>query len=88
MFMKKFIYIFLFIILGILLSTILHAAIEIPVIYLLVSNFEKYSLGLRWADWYLVHHIGTAILLLGGIILGAFLGFKFWKKIYEKESKS
>ncbi len=84
---KKIIYIILFTILGILLSTILHAAIEIPVIYLLVSNFEKYSLGLSWSQWYLIHHIATAILLIAGVFLGAFWGFKYWNIIYENNLK-
>ncbi len=81
---KKVAYILLFTILGVILSTILHGLIEIPVILLLISDFKKYGLGLSWSDWYLTHHVGTVILFLGGIVLGIFLGFKYWKKIYEK----
>lgn len=77
----------MFSILGILITTILHAVIEIPVIYLLVSNFEKYGLGLSWPQWYTVHHITTVILFIFGISLGAFWGFKFWNIIYEKNLK-
>ncbi len=84
---KKIIYIILFTILGILISTLLHAGIEIPVIYLLTSNFQKYSLGLSWESWYLIHHIATAILLTASISLGVLLGFKFWGIIYEKPKK-
>jgi len=84
--MKKFIYITLFIILGIMLSTIVHGLIEVPVIYLLVSDFKRYSLGLIWSQWYLIHHVMTIVLLIGGIALGAFWGFTFWKKIYEKNN--
>ncbi len=82
--MKKIFYITSFIVLGILLSNILHGLLEIPVIFLLISDFEKYGLGLTWSQWYLVHHIGTFILLIGGIALGVFWGFKFWNKIYGK----
>ncbi len=83
--MKKTIYITLFIILGIMLSTILHGLIEMPVIYLLVSDFKKFSLGLNWSQWYLIHHIMTVVLLLIGILLGTFWGFKFWNKIYKNK---
>jgi hypothetical protein len=84
---KKVIYILLWIVLGILLSTILHAVIEIPIINLLVSDFQRYSLGLSWDQWYLIHYIGTIILLILGIVFGLFCGFKFWHKIYEKNKK-
>lgn len=84
--MKKTIYITLFTILGILLSTIVHGLIEVPVIYILVSDFEKYSLGLSWSDWRLVHHIMTVILFMGGVWFGLYFGFKFWKLLYEGDN--
>ncbi len=80
--MKKTIYIILTAILGIIVSFLIHAIIEIPVIYLIVSNYDKYSLGLSWGQLFLIHNIFTFILFLVGLILGIKFGFKWWKYIY------
>jgi len=79
---KKGFYIFSCVILGILLSFILHALIVIPIIYVMIRDFEKYSFGLSWNGLMIVHGIFTVFLLVLGIILGIYLGFKWWKYIY------
>ncbi len=84
---KKIIYISLFTFLGILVSFIIHAAIEIPVINLLVSDFDKYGLGFTWKEWYLIHHIVSAILLLLGVALGYLQGKHWWKIIYVEKRR-
>ena len=85
---KKFIYISLFVVLGILLQFILHAVLEIWYINLLTSNFAKYSLGFTWDEWYVVHHVFTAILVILGIIFGYFTGNYSWKKVYKKRKQN
>ena len=82
---KKVVYLSLFIILGILLSFLIHAAIEIPVILLLIKDFDKYGLGLSWSQWYLIHYIGSIILLLLGIIVGYSKGKHWWRIIYVEK---
>ena len=84
--MKKYIYITLFVLLGILLQFLAHSGIEILYINLLQNNFEAWSFGLSWVDWWRVHNIVTVILLLLGIIAGFWAGKYFWKKIYDKNS--
>ncbi|PIR57659.1 MAG: hypothetical protein COU71_02915 [Parcubacteria group bacterium CG10_big_fil_rev_8_21_14_0_10_38_31] len=79
---KRTIYISLFTFLGILISFLIHATIEIPVINLLVSDFNTYSLGLTWGQWYLIHHAVSVILLLLGITLGYLQGKRWWRIIY------
>jgi len=79
---KRTLYIALFTLLGVMVSFLIHAVIEIPVINLLVSDFDKYSLGLTWREWYLVHHVASAVLLLVGITLGYLQGKRWWKVIY------
>jgi hypothetical protein len=81
--MKKIIYIAAFTALGLLTQFILHAAIEIWYIGLLLSNFNKYGLGLNWNQWVLIHHAGTVLLLIAGIAAGFWQGKFWWKKIYE-----
>ena len=80
--MKKYIYIVLFVLLGILLQFLVHSGVEMLYIHLLRTNFETWSFGLSWADWWRVHNIATVILLLVGIAAGYCAGKHFWKKIY------
>lgn len=79
---KKIIYITCWGIVGFLLSFIIHAIIEIPVLFLLMKNFDKFGLGLSWNDWYLIHHILSVIIAVLGIILGVKAGFIAFRKIY------
>lgn len=81
---KKNIYIALFAGLGVLISFLIHAAIEIWYIGLLLQDFSKYGLGLSWPQWHLIHGIGTVILLVGGIFFGYTQGRYWWKILYEK----
>ncbi len=68
--MKRIIYISCFIFLGVLFSTLVHGVIEIWYIGLLLRDFNTYGFGLSWRGWELVHHAGTALLLIAGIVLG------------------
>lgn len=85
--MKRIIYIISFVVLGVLLQFLLHAGIEIWYINLLLKDFPRYSLGLSWSDWYLIHHTATIILLIIGVLFGFWCGKFFWKKIYEGKKK-
>ena len=85
---KRTVYIVAFIVLGLLLSTIIHAAIEIPAINLLVSDFDRYSLGLTWSQWFTIHHVGTVILLVAGTLFGYWQGKYWWTAIYEHGKKT
>lgn len=84
--LKKKIYLILFIILGIVLSFLIHAGIEVWYIDLLVSDFGKYGFGLGWRDWYFIHSVLTILL----IVLGAMFGFRqgkyWWRVLYEKNN--
>lgn len=64
---------------GVMIQQLIHALLEIWYINLLIKNFNRYSLGLTWADWFIIHNIGSFILLF----LGLWFGYKIGKK-YEK----
>lgn len=81
---KKTVYIILFTFLGVLLSFLAHAGIEIWYINLLVSDFQKYGLGLSWGQWYLIHGAGAVILFVAGVWFGFWQGGYWWKRLYEK----
>ena len=83
--MKKQIYIFLTMVLGVLLTTILHGFIEIFYIGLLAENFDTYSFGLSWDAIYIAHYIFTAVLAVLGIVGGYYLGQKWWRIVYVEK---
>ena len=83
--MKKQIYLFLTMILGVLLTTIIHAGLEIWYISLLNENWEEYSFGLAWPRLWQIHLGYTIILLILGVVLGYYLGKRWWRIIYGKK---
>ncbi|KPJ71321.1 hypothetical protein AMJ50_02400 [Parcubacteria bacterium DG_74_3] len=83
--MKKTIYIAAFTFLGILLQFLIHALVEIWYIGLLTQDFSRYSWGFSWSQWFLIHHIGTVILLVAGIFFGFWQGKFWWHRIYEHD---
>ena len=85
--MKKKFYIGVFVVLGVLLQFLLHAGIEIWYIKLLLQGFPKYSLGLSWSQWFLIHHIGSIVLFIAGILFGFWQGNFWWRKIYERKNE-
>ena len=80
--MKKGIYIFLFVVLGVMLSQLLHSLIEIPVLKVLTDNPDT-----NWGTWRMAHKIGGMILTLLGIIFGYLQGQKWWQIIYVEKSE-
>lgn len=80
--MKKVFYIILCAFLGLLLSFIAHAIIEIFAIWLLGRDFTTFSLGLSWEQLLFIHLIFTIALSLLGLIFGIWLGFRWWQYIY------
>ncbi len=80
--MKRAVYIALFTFLGVLLQFLIHAGIEIPVISLLLNDFERFGLGLTWDQWVMIHNIGTIVLFVVGALAGFFQGKYWWRAIY------
>ena len=85
--MKKYFYYGLFTVLGILVSTIIHALIEIPVIRLLLSNFNRFGLGLTWREWYVIHDVVGTLLFILGAYLGFLQGKRWWRIIYIEKRR-
>ena len=84
--MKKTVYIILFVLLGIEAQFLVHAFVEIWYINLLLRDFSIYGLGFTWRQWFLIHHVASAILLIAGIALGFWQGKYWWRRIYEKNN--
>lgn len=80
--LKKYIYIFLFVVFGGITGFLIHAALEILIINLLSLDFAKYGLGLTWQTWFTIHSIGSIILLIAGVAFGWQQGNYWWKYVY------
>jgi hypothetical protein len=83
--MKRLFYITLVSFLFVLLATILHAAIEIPVLAILTGNMELYGNGWVWRNWPLLHAVFGNILWFGGAVLGYFFGRLWWRILYVEK---
>ena len=81
---KRRVYIFLTIILGIILSYIVHAGVEL--LYLKVAGFENVTWYMHWgfAPCSLPPFVAYSILLIG-IIGGYFLGRFWWQLVYVEK---
>ncbi|HEY4477346.1 MAG TPA: hypothetical protein VJB56_01850 [Candidatus Paceibacterota bacterium] len=79
---KRDAYLFFSIVLGFLLSFLVHAVVEIWYIGRLVDNFEIYSFGLSWSAWFFVHDVASVILALLGVVGGYAVGKRWWQIVY------
>lgn len=82
--MKNFLHIGLhytgWVVLGILVSFIVHAALEFPVLWLVMYDYSHYSGMWIWRNWELVYLLGTSSMLIGGMAGGLYFGYVDWKK--------
>src|SRR3990167_7744527 len=85
--MKRAIYIILFTFLGVLLSFVFHLVLELMSLELLVKNFERYSLGLSWEQWFSIHTIASVVLFFIGMWVGYAQGKKWWNVIYVEKKR-
>jgi len=84
--MKKIVYIISFTVLGILFQFLIHGLVEMWYISLLIGNFKKYSFGLSWPQWFLIHHIVSLILFVAGASFGFWQGKFWWQRVYPVRS--
>lgn len=84
---KKYFYITCFTLLGIVTSFLVHGAVEIVAIDLLVSDFDRYSLGLSWGQWVTIHNVATIVLLVLFTGIGFQQGSYWWNRLYEGENE-
>lgn len=83
--MKKYFYIVAFMFLGFLVSMLVHALIEIPTLAVITRDPDTMADSYIWQNWWFFHGIGGRALSVGGILLGFFLGRKFWQILYVEK---
>ena len=81
---KQVVYIFLFVLLGVLAQFLIHAVFEIVYIKLLLANYGVFGLGLEFTTWFTIHTVFAAAFLVFGVLVGFWQGVYWWKRIYEK----
>lgn len=82
--MKKTIYLFIFVVLGLLVAFMIYTWVEVWHIGLLTGNFSKYCLSLTWDQWQIIYRVFSLISLLIGGLIGFHQGKYWWHKIYER----
>ncbi|MEK7636186.1 MAG: hypothetical protein AAB362_00655 [Patescibacteria group bacterium] len=83
-FLKKYLYISLFAILGVLCASLIHGIVEILYIQLLLADFGRYGLGLSWGVWIYIHNILAIGLWVLGLVLGFYFGRYWWQVMYVR----
>lgn len=80
---KRLIYIVGFTLLGWLIAFSIYSFGEYLWLNALVDNFDKYSYGLSWDQWWLIHYLILLFFSFGGIIYGFWQGHYWWDKVYD-----
>lgn len=82
--MKRIFYIASFAFLGVLVSTLVHAAIEIPLLSVMENQLMTGSSFLA-DNWWFIHGWGGKLLWLGGVVGGYIAGRRFWQILYVEK---
>lgn len=82
---KRNVYLFCFSVLGLLLGFVIHALVEVWYIKLLLSNFQKYNLGLSWYDLEALHYAVLLLLLPFMTWWGYKQGERWWHVLYVEK---
>lgn len=82
---KRKIYIALFIVFGVLIGLLLHGSLELWYARNLITDFDHYSLGYTWQQWFSIHKYFSITLLILSIVFGYFQGRYWWRVVYEEK---
>ena len=82
---KRKIYIVLFTLLGILIGILFHGIVEIWYIEGLTQDFENFSLGFSWQQWFTIHSYFAIFTFVAGAFLGLKQGVYWWKVVYMQK---
>ena len=82
--MKRTFYIFCFTLLGLLISFLLHAILEMTFLGWVGKIRSGIPPGGSWEIWEAIHNQGSIVLSLLGLALGCHQGFYWWRRIYGR----
>ena len=78
--MKRLCYIVAFGFLGLLLSTLVHAVLELVALKVIFGSPDRYAESVWWQNWDTIHHVAGVSLWLAGLLLGLYLGVIWWSE--------
>jgi hypothetical protein len=83
--MKKVVYIVCFTFLGLLVSTLVHAFVELPLLWLITSDIGRYGDTFLWRNWEVLHGTFAVTTWFVGLVGGAWAGHRYWHLLYEEQ---
>lgn len=83
--MKKGLYVFLFVIASLLVSFLVHAVLEISILWWVQNNITAASSSLIRNNWSFLHVWGGRLLWALGLIGGLYGGFRYWDILYVEK---
>lgn len=83
--MKKVLYISLFTVFSLLVSLLVHVALEWPTLWLITNNFAAHSDSFVWQHWNTIHAVVGTSLWIVGLLGGIYGGFRYWRILYIEE---
>jgi mannose/fructose/N-acetylgalactosamine-specific phosphotransferase system component IID len=83
--MKKFVYVGLFALLGVLFMTLIHGVVEVQVLRIITSDLATYGESFIWRNWTMVHGLLAGALWIKGALFGVWLGLLYWRIIYVEK---
>jgi hypothetical protein len=85
--MKKHIYIGLFMLLGFLIQSFVHASLEIAYSILLWREHDTWSFGLSYDQLWMVRNVIAVVLGALGLWLGYRSGRFWWRYLYQEDGQ-
>jgi hypothetical protein len=83
--MKKTLYVFLFTTAALLLTFLVHAVLEISILWWIQNNFDVYGSSYVWQNWSFLHLWVGRLLWVIGLVLGVYGGFRYWDILYIEQ---
>ena len=81
--MKRVFYIASFGLLGLIVSTLAHAVVEMVALQLIFGDPNNVT-SVWWREWELIHAVYSAALWTAGLFLGLFAGVTWWGEYGSK----
>lgn len=82
--MKQFLYILAFGLFGLIVSTLIHAAVEMIALDIIFNNPDVYTETFWWQEWAVLHRYVGSVLWITGLVVGLYLGKIWWKPYGSK----
>ncbi len=84
----KFIYLIASLLVWLLLGMLVHWLLEMPILYFLSLDFERYSFGFSYNQLLALHTVFTLVIILASISSGIYFGLRWYDKVYRHRARA